>query len=179
MLPLEEDIMRSRFSVGFFLAAVLLAISSITAPLNAATITFTAGGANPTNINALSPLPEIMLDNTGVGSVVYLNNTELEFTDFSFRANVLQTADLDGNGGTFFDRTTLANRQRITFLKGNTGNGIAAGETFTVNFSGFTAGAKVVGQPSAVPEPGTMLLSVSAFVGLALFRRRMNRSSGV
>jgi len=162
-----------------FVGASTLALTittTLAVPVLAASINIQAMGNNPVPINTVGNLPAVMVNNNGVGSQVYQNKTGDVFTDFSFTVDTAQSDILDGNGGTFFDRTQLATKSRITFLKGNTGTGIDDDQIFTVTFSGFSANANITGAPSITPEPSSLLLLAFGVLGLLAVRSHFSRT---
>lgn len=160
---------------GTFVCMVgLLVMSGVIAqPLLGETITLTAGGANPTNINFIS---QLFIVPTNAASVWH-NNTGVWIWDLHFIADRAQGQPLrSGGGGPWFGNIAGATNTTLNFEVGGTGTGMPPSTVFTITTANFLP-TTVIRAHATVPEPSTvMLLGLGSAVLVGLGWRRCRRS---
>jgi hypothetical protein len=171
---MEANMQKASHIASFALLAVLLTERVEAVPM----ISFTSGGATPTQINNLEPF-DIQIDNAGNFSGVFHNNTKtITFTDFHFETKFIEFNLFTGDGGPFFKNVPEGTNKSLDLFQGGTGTGIPPSTNFTITGSGFKVNAneKITAQ-ATVPEPSTLLLLGVGLAGSALFgkKRRVAR----
>src|SRR5215207_10641453 len=108
--------------------------------------------ANPANatpwpVNPVTGLPMSVTfttnPNGALGPVVFVNNTNIVFTDFHFMFP-RQPALASGNTSTFFG-ATVGTRTTVDFFQGESGAGIRNGDSFSITMTGFNGVTNIVG----------------------------------